>query len=107
MKDFIGKYGFPIKQTEKMNGSETILNLKTGETITITDINSGPVEFYVNVGDAMLNGDKSQVWLANDDTNKRIYLRRRPEKDMSIGLALFSSLSDLAQTLETGDYYIG
>ena len=90
-----------------MNSSESILSLKTGESITIFDAPSGLVEFCVNIGDAMLNGDNDHVWLANDDLSRRRYLRRMPEKNMSIGPALFPSLEDLASVLETGDYYIG
>lgn len=90
-----------------MNIADTVLNLKAGETITLSGIDSQPVDLCLNIGDALMNGDSSQVWLENSDTGKRLYLRRKPEKKMSIGLALFPSLVDLAHTLETGNFYIG
>ncbi len=89
-----------------MDSFQVILDLKKGERIAIASDDAEPVVFCVNVGDAMLNGDSDQVWLENDDSGKRQYLRRNPAGEMSIGPALFSSLADLAQTLETGDYYI-
>lgn len=90
-----------------MNVSETILTLKAGDTITVTAGNSQPVELRLNRGDALLRGDDCQVWLENDHTGRRLYLRRLPEKEMSVGPALFASLTDLAKTVETGDWYIG
>ncbi len=85
---------------------DTILGLKQGQVITVNGKNGDPVTFSVNMGDALLNGDKNQVWLENGDGNKRYYLRRLPEKRMSLGPALFSSLHELARTLESGKYYI-
>ncbi|MFH2130256.1 MAG: hypothetical protein ABIK68_07765 [bacterium] len=86
---------------------DRIRNLKKGEQIIVPGSNSQPVVFKANMGDALLRGETSQVWLENDDNGKRLYLRRLPEPGMSIGPALFTSLDDLAQTLETGNYYIG
>ena len=86
---------------------DVILSLKEGEMITVTGNNGCPVALSVNLGDALLNGDKNQVWLKNGDAVNRSYLRRMPEKRMSIGPALFSSLDELATVLESGNYYIG
>ncbi len=85
---------------------DTILNLKQGQMITVSGENGCPMTFSVNVGDALLNGDKNQVWLENGDGGHRSYLRRMPEKSMSVGPALFSSLQELARTLESGNFYI-
>ncbi len=90
-----------------MSSAVTVMSLKSGETITITGANSDMVTLRLNVGDALLNGDESQVWLDNDEAEVRLYLRRMPESGMCIGPALFSSLADLAQTVDAGDYYIG
>jgi len=87
--------------------TDKILGLMQGETITIPSISDRPAVFMVNMGDALLNGDNKQVWLEQCDVGNRFYLRRMPEKRMSVGPALFSSLEELAKTLNSGDYYIG
>lgn len=86
--------------------AETILNLKKGSSITISTVESEPVTFSLNIGDATLSGEGDQVWLESRNDEKRLYLRRMPDANMSIGPALFASLADLAETLETGVYYI-
>ncbi len=89
-----------------MTQQDLIQSLKQGEMITVNGENGCPVDFNVNVGDALLNGDQNQVWLENGDSGNRLYLRRMPEKRMSVGPALFSSFAELARTLASGNYYI-
>ena len=86
---------------------DKILSLTPGEMITIPSNNGISAVFRVNMGDALLNGNSSQVWLEKHDNDIRSYLRRMPEKSMTVGPALFSSLEELAKTLDSGDYYIG
>ena len=87
--------------------ADVIPSLKKGEMITVTGNKGFSVTLNVNTGDALLNGDKNQVWLETGDVTNRSYLRRMPEKRMSIGPALFASFDDLAAVLESGNYYIG
>jgi len=89
-----------------MKLSESVLGLKNGAYVIITEQNSKPEIFSLNIGDALLNGDPNQVWLENSNSGKRRYVRRLPQNSMTIGPALFSSLTELARTLEEGDFYI-
>lgn len=90
-----------------MTLSEKILFMKNGAQITISGQNSEPVTLRLNIGDAMLNGNENQVWLENNESGKRLYLRRKPEGNMVIGPALFGSRFELAKILEQGDFYVG
>ncbi len=87
--------------------SDKILDLTQGEMITVTGNGGTSVAFKVKMGDALLNGNRNQVWLEHVDAGNRLYLRRMPEEKMSIGPALFASLADLARTLDSGNYYFG
>ncbi len=85
---------------------KNIQELKHNETITITDFYGNVKTFQVNIGDALLNGNR-QVWLKHDNVNSTEYLRKLPVRPMSIGIALFSSFNDLLTTLKSGAFYFG
>jgi len=82
-------------------------DLKVGKRITLLDAEGKAGCFHLNIGDALLNGNPNQVWLCDDQAQQPLYLRRLPEKPMTVGIALFSSLDELSETLVTGRYYIG
>ncbi len=86
---------------------DDISKLKSGQQINIFDTQGNKKSFTVTIGDALLKGNNDSVWLKRNSKNGIEYLRKLPIKPMTIGPALFSSLEELAHTLESGNYYIG
>ncbi len=90
-----------------MNNANTILKLENGKQMVISDLAGQEVNFSVHIGDASLNGKSNQVWLTSGKNGETVYLRKNRCYSMSIGVALFDSLEDLANTLISGEYYFG
>jgi hypothetical protein len=90
-----------------MHKNHLLEALTVGKPIMLQDAAGQTGRFRLNTGDALLNGGGEQVWLCDDRVNQPRYLRRLPKKPLSVGVALFASLEELTETLETGCYYIG
>ncbi len=88
-----------------MNSIRSILKLENGKNIVISDPVGQEVNFNVHIGDASLNGKCNQVWLTYRKGEKTVYLRKNRCYPMTIGIALFDSLTDLANTLISEEYY--
>lgn len=84
----------------KLNG------IKNGDWIQITLANGVKQELQVHIGDAALKGNSDAIWLKTDNNGHSVYLRKLPQKPLSIGVALFDSKSELENTLNSGQYYI-
>lgn len=76
-----------------------------GDEIVLVDSSGRRGDFTVNVGDALLKGNQ-QIWLCDDNSPEKKYVRKQPEGAMSIGVAIFSSLEELSSTIASGEYYI-
>lgn len=85
---------------------KTEKTMKRGGKIVVKLNNSQERYFEVHVGDAMLNGDDESFWLTSEDNGSREYLRKLPNKPMTVGVALFHSITELQTTLASGNYYI-
>ncbi|MCP4753118.1 MAG: hypothetical protein GY866_19695 [Proteobacteria bacterium] len=90
-----------------MPDKEIIIELQSGEKVTITDPTGLRKTLEIHIGDALLNGSNDQVWLKCNGSNNAEYLRKLPVEPMSIGTALFFSKDELANTLQSGEFYIG
>lgn len=80
--------------------------IKNGDLIQITLTNGLAKQFQINIGDAALKGNSNAIWLKTEADGTCAYLRKLPQKPLSIGVALFDSKSELESTLNSGQYYI-
>lgn len=86
---------------------DSILNLHHGDRLHLKDRRGVIGTFQVNIEDALLNGESQQVWLKDNQSDESVFLRKKPQDSKSVGYALFLSLSELANTIESGQFYIG
>lgn len=86
---------------------ESVLRLNDGDQVRLKDSNGTTATLQVYMGDALLNGDDHQVWLKGRQDSSSVFLRKTPQDSRSVGFALFRSLSELANTIESAQFYIG
>lgn len=90
-----------------MEKEEWIKQLKTGDMITLVDPGGNKGIFEVNTGDAMMNGETNHIWLCSAHSCKKQYVRKLPENELAIGVALFASSEELSKTIQSKTFYFG
>lgn len=81
--------------------------LKPGDEIVLSDMTGKKYAMTISRGDVFLNGRGEHYWVSNDSDSDRVYLRKPPTSEMSVGEAVFGSTDELFTTLNSGEYYIG
>jgi hypothetical protein len=103
-RKFRNGYFEPI-DIEKTGKKMSLNGITNGDRIRITLDNGEQKQFDVFIGDALLKGNENTIWLKTEESGKNIYLRKLPEKPLTIGVALFDSKSELETTLSSGEFY--